>query len=741
MLLILIFYKLYTYYIGLNFHSLNYNNIKIQEISKEKQDISFAVLGNIKSSVELFDKKHIDMLNNEELDFIISTGNALADGSKNKYRILNKSISKIDVPFITAVGEGEVSEEGAICYYKHFGPLYFSFATEDSYFIFMDTTGNTSMEWQKDWLLEELDKGSNYKNRFVFMNKPLYKPDNIDESEIKGLYIEDKEYCNFLIDTFSKKNVTAVFASNIGIYDNKVINGVSYYITGGAGGPLILDNQNSYYHYIKVNISSEDVVFELKRFDEQKITGIWESLSSKAFYVYSLFKINIVNIMITINIIYAIALFVYMKFTKEVDYYTDFDLSLDESYQNLKLNIAMFTNNYFPFVGGVPISIERLSRGLRKLGHNVYIFAPEYPQEYNDDESVIRCKLITFYETDQFDFPIVNVFQKEIEKEFVKKNIDIIHVHHPFGIGHKGVKLGKKYNLPVIFTYHTRYEKYAHNIPLGSEFFKSTIPHKIIKKFAQDCSSIIAPTESAKDYLKNIGVIKPVVVLPTGIEFELYENVDLNKVDNVRKQFVSDDELLLCSVSRLTKEKNLSFLIEGLKYVKENTNKKFKCLIIGDGPERQHLQEIIDGYNLDNIVLLIGTVEPKEIINYYRASDIFVFASRSETQGMVLLESMAGKCPVVAVRSSGTDDMIIDGENGFKTKEDVTDWGEKVIQLIEDNELRDMMSQNAYDFSKEFSIDNMAKKAEKLYYNNLKINEEMIAFDKNATKLGGDYNH
>ena len=107
-----------------------------------------------------------------------------------------------------------------------------------------------------------------------------------------------------------------------------------------------MDNQNSYYHYIKVNISSEDVVFELKGLMNKNYWYLGV-LIKQGFYVYSLFKINIVNIMITINIIYAIALFVYMKFTKEVDYYTDFDLS-DESYQNLKLNIAMFTNNYFP---------------------------------------------------------------------------------------------------------------------------------------------------------------------------------------------------------------------------------------------------------------------------------------------------------------------------------------------------------------------------------------------------------
>lgn len=730
-LFVLISLKIYSHFFELNFYSLNYNNIKeIQKVYQDKEDITFAVLGNIKSSVELFDKQYIDRINQDKVDFVISTGNAVADGSENKYRNLNKSLKKIETPFILTVGEGEVSEGGAFRFYKHFGPLYFSFVAGDNYFIFLDTTDNTSKEWQKDWLLEELEQGSKYKNRFVFMNKPLYKPNYIEESEANDLYISDKEYSQFLIDTFSKNKVSAVFSSNIGVYDERIINEVPYYITGGAGGSLILDNQNSYYHYIKVNFTSNNI-FEVKRLDEEKDIGFWEFVASKVSYFYSLVKVNIINILIVISVLFIILLIIYMNITKEVDYYRDFDTVFNDNYQNVKLNIAMFTNNYLPFVGGVPISIERLSRGLRKRGHNVYIFAPEYPQGYNDDEdSVVRCKLITYYETEKFDFPIVNIFLPEIEKEFVARNIDIVHVHHPFGIGHKGLKLAKKYNIPAILTYHTRYEKYAHNLPVGSELFKSNIPHKIIKKFAQDCNAIIAPTESAKGYLKHIGVIRPIAVLPTGIETEQYESVDLSKVSLIRKQFISDKDILLCSVSRLTKEKNLYFLIEGLKYVNEKSSKKFKCLIIGDGPERQKLQETIDNNNLSDIILLLGTVEPNEIMNYYKGADLFVFASRSETQGMVVLESMAGKCPVVAVRSSGTDDMIIDEENGYKTKEDVKVWGEKVIKLIEDDKLREVMSENAYQFSKSFSIGEMAKRAENIYCNTLKVKEESASFGK-----------
>ena len=203
----------------------------------------------------------------------------------------------------------------------------------------------------------------------------------------------------------------------------------------------------------------------------------------------------------------------------------------------------------------------------------------------------------------------------------------------------------------------------------------------------------------------------------------------MERVKEIKKKYV-ENEVLLCSVSRLTKEKNLYFLIDGIKYIREKTKKDVRCIIIGDGPEKQKLQQVIDDYNLQDTILLIGKVEPREIAFYYRASDIFVFASRSETQGMVLLEAMAGMCPVVAVRSSGTDDMIIDGENGYKTKANIKEWGEKVIELVEDEDLRVKTGKNAYDFSKGFSIEEMAKKASRVYHKTIREQENALSIRK-----------
>lgn len=331
-----------------------------------------------------------------------------------------------------------------------------------------------------------------------------------------------------------------------------------------------------------------------------------------------------------------------------------------------KLKIAMFTNNYFPFIGGVPISISRLSKELRNEGHDVYIFAPKYPnQETDKDEGVVRCKLLRYHKTKIFNFAIVNIFSSRIRKEFERHDFDIVHVHHPFWMGTKGLKLAKKHNIPSILTYHTRFDKYYHYVPIAKKLFKNILAHQIVKKFSQKCTTIFAPTDSSKEYLTEIGVERPISVIPTGIDFEVFEEAKFDIFDGVKeetlkKKYAKNGEVLLCSVSRLSEEKNIYFLIDSMKYIKEHTNIPFKCIIVGEGPEEGNIRAKIQAENLTGNIELVGNIPPDEISKYYIASDLFVFSSKSETQGMVLLEAMAGYCPVVAVSAGGIEDVIID---------------------------------------------------------------------------------
>lgn len=717
-IMLLLTFVAYKGYLLLSETEFKYaNEYSLQKVEKNFSggDFSFAVLGNIKNSVNIFDESIVQSINKDkDLSFAIANGNSLIEGNENNYRVFKKSLAKLNIPTIVAVGDNEVSDNGAFRFYEHFGPLYYSYSVGESYFIFLDTTGSTSLAMQKQWIDKELMLASTFKYRFVFMNKPPFdvKVNNfLDKSK---QYIDDKEFSNYIQEVFPRYKVTAVFASGAEIFESKEINGVPYFISGGAGGSLILNNADSFYHYIKVSVTDNGIKCEIIKQDVESNTLLKRLELNTWFYIRSIFYLNYIYLLLILSVLILIATIINKYIYTPVDYYNEYYEPVDN--KKKALTIAMFTNNYVPFIGGVPISIERLTKGLTKAGHQVIIFAPEYPgQAKADSENIIRCKLLVRYKSKGFNFHIVNIFSSDIEEAFTKYDFDVIHVHHPFWMGSKGLELGKKYDIPVVLTYHTRLEKYAHNLPFLKKTFENLLSHKIIKIFSQKCDAIVAPTNSAVEYLENIGVSRHKIVMPTGIDFDIYTEELKKGADDFRNRFTDRKDILLCSVSRLTKEKNLTFLIDGIKAIKNKATIPFKVIIVGDGPEKQYLIDYAKNKGLSDTISFLGSLPQDLVTSCYLASDIFVFSSLSETQGMVLLEAMAGGCPVVAIRSSGVDDVVIDDLNGYKTKGKVNLWAEKVLGLMEDPSLLQQMKVNAVEFAAKYSIEVMAKQTVEIY--------------------------
>lgn len=242
------------------------------------------------------------------------------------------------------------------------------------------------------------------------------------------------------------------------------------------------------------------------------------------------------------------------------------------------MKIAMLTNNYKPFVGGVPISIERLSNGLRELGHEVYIFAPTYENQV-EEEYVIRYKSTNYKFSGGMVIP--NMFDKEIEEKFKSLKIDIIHVHHPMIMGQTALYLGKKYNIPVAYTYHTRYEQYLHYIKpyraleenakkneenyfgefedLILDFTREKLVPGLLKYFTNKCDLIFAPTNMMKEYLIDNNTKTRIEVMPTGLNENYFKEAN-ETVKEIRKKYKGDKSHLFCTVSRLSKEKILNLL-------------------------------------------------------------------------------------------------------------------------------------------------------------------------------------
>jgi glycosyltransferase involved in cell wall biosynthesis len=449
---------------------------------------------------------------------------------------------------------------------------------------------------------------------------------------------------------------------------------------------------------------------------------IIHEMETFGYFLHSLFTISFTKVLLILGLIGLVALRVYSRIVRHEHLYRDFDLD-ENTITSEPVRVATFTDNYLPYIGGVPISIQRLSQGLLKKGSAVKIFAPSYGNGHTekDDDLVYRCR--TFFLGKKMRFPITDIFSRRLEKELSGFKPDLVHVHHPFWLGNKGRKLARKSGIPVVFTYHTRLERYMHNVPLPGSALKETFAHYLVKRFANRCDAIIAPSFSTEEYLRRLGVLPVIATIPTGIELQDYSLCSSDEVRDFRSRYAANCENLLISVCRLAREKNVDFMINGLVKVRERTSVPFRCILVGDGPERARLEGRVAETSMGDNIFFAGAMEPSEVVRAYLASDLFVFASTTETQGMVLLEAMAGGCPVVAVSSSGVYDVIEDGFNGFKVPENIESWANSIILLLENRGLMDTLSGNSKEFVEKYSGDKIAEKVLRLYRRTLLIKQ------------------
>jgi glycosyltransferase involved in cell wall biosynthesis len=361
------------------------------------------------------------------------------------------------------------------------------------------------------------------------------------------------------------------------------------------------------------------------------------------------------------------------------------------------MKIAIFTNNYLPNPYGVSGSIESFRKEFEVLGHEVYIFAPHWKGYQDENPNVFRYPAI---ETNiKIKFPIAIPYSRKMNKIIDKLDLDIIHSQHPNLLGSAAARWARRKNIPLVFTWHTLYDQYAHFVPFVPPKIAAWWAIRNARKYADKCNQVIVPTPSIMDILRSWGVTnKNIIAIPTGVEETDFSNPDREKIR--KENGVKDDEILLALISRLTAEKNVNFLFESVAKVLR-ANDAVKFMVCGAGNLRSQLGEIAAREGLEEKVINIGNIERKSLKDYYSAGDIFVYASKSETQGMVFTEAMYSGLPIVAVRATGAKDIVEDGKTGFLVNEDMKEFGEAVQKLIDDENLRKKFSEEAKKVARE----------------------------------------
>ncbi len=339
------------------------------------------------------------------------------------------------------------------------------------------------------------------------------------------------------------------------------------------------------------------------------------------------------------------------------------------------MNILLMTNTYKPMVGGLEKSVISFAKEYREAGHRVIIVAPELP-DMEPEEDVIRIPAFQHYNGSNFSvqLPIQGTLTKALG-DFIPH---IVHSQHPFLIGDTALRIASKYNVPLVFTHHSLYEENVHYMPGNIEALKRFMI-ELSTGYANLADQVFAPSESVMLMMKERGVTTNINVVPTGIYTDQFAR-GAGKAFR-KKLNIPADAFVVGHVGRLAPEKNLEFVTRAVaQFLKKEPKAHF--LIGGTGPSEEPIKEIMAQEGVIDRLHLAGMLKGKDLVDAYHAMDTFVFASQSETQGLVITEAMAAGIPVVAVDAPGVREVVKDGVNGRLLKnESIEDFVDALVWL------------------------------------------------------------
>ena len=342
------------------------------------------------------------------------------------------------------------------------------------------------------------------------------------------------------------------------------------------------------------------------------------------------------------------------------------------------MRIGLFTDTYTPEVNGVVTVLTMMTRELRREGHEVYVFCPSHPSGDSVDAGVYRFPSLRFpfYKGIRLAIPYDHTAIELIS------TLDIIHSHDPGPLGLLATWASATYHIPHVHTYHTLYTYHRCYLPKPIRPTRRMVAAGS-RLLCNRCDVTIAPSTQMEHELRTYGVTSPIYALPYGVDEEEFAHEVTWDIKTV-VGFPTED--LLLYVGRLGKEKNLRFLLRSFERLLR-MHPTAGLIIVGDGPERQPLERYAASLGIAPHVVFTGFLQRTQLIDLYKQA-LFVFASKSETQGLVLMEALMAGAAVVAVGVMGPVDMIVSGETGILVEEDEGEFAEACHQLLLDRERR-----------------------------------------------------
>jgi len=358
------------------------------------------------------------------------------------------------------------------------------------------------------------------------------------------------------------------------------------------------------------------------------------------------------------------------------------------------MKIAIFTDTFLPKIDGIVTFVLSLAKGLADRGHEIYIIAPKYP---GVKELVYKnIHIIRLPSTNLFIYPefkLTHLFSLKVFNLLRKKKIDAILFETPISLGFQAILVSKLLRKPLIGTFHTffSHEEYLKHVKLDNNFFQRFF-WGYARLFYNRGEVITIPSNAIKKELLGRGLKEPLIHISNGIDLDKFDNSEVHKI---KKKYKLTGKTLLF-VGRIAHEKNLRYLLECFSEIVKNVPKT-KLILVGDGPQMLELKQDVQSLGLKDKVILTGKIHHHELIksSIFKACDVFITASKTETQGISTLEAQANGLVCVGIDEGGVKDLIKSGYNGYLIKDkDKEAYISAVTRLLTNKSLYDKMKSN-----------------------------------------------
>ncbi|HDH04018.1 MAG TPA: glycosyltransferase family 4 protein [Candidatus Campbellbacteria bacterium] len=389
------------------------------------------------------------------------------------------------------------------------------------------------------------------------------------------------------------------------------------------------------------------------------------------------------------------------------------------------MKIAIFSDNFYPEISGISDSIIALAKKLAESGNKITFFAPRY-----SDEDYKKVKIPSGKELDlgenirikryfSFHYPLSGTGQAHLvtpspwrwrfSKSFVP---DVIHSQLFFGLGLDALISARINHIPIVGTNHTAIAEFTRYSPIKAGWFEK-ITMKYVVWYYNHCDYVTAPSQSVFDEMARFGFKRPHKVMSNPVSFDIFNTAPSSDKEKLKKEFGFSNAVLACA-GRLSPEKNVDVIIRALALVRKRIP-DINLVLAGHGNAAGELKNLAENLGVSDAVKFFGTVDQPTLAKIYRAAEIFVIGSTSETQSMSLIQAMACALPAVGVSARALPEYITN-QTGFLVKpNDYEAFAEKIIFLIKNPAFREKLGENASKFVQKFSVPNIAEEWEKIY--------------------------